>query len=363
MPANVAIFQERRDAAVAAFRAAGFACDVPRATMYLWIPLPDGIAERDVRRAAAGGGGRHRAAGLGVRRGRRRLLPHLVHPSPARIAEAAQRAGRVLRQHDAGRGRVKQLQRRVDGVLRRLGRLSRRRSPWCSRTSCVHYEIVFAASGRRCRRRQASESRTSTVAPPARRHGRNDRDADAARATEPTRRLRRAVARAHRDRAGRSAALRPAARRAASTSGTGAGGGDGRGDRHRAGPARSASRRGRASSSIRAPKTHAAADGQRGEGDDQRLQRLRRAGDRGGGAAAQPGDWTFEQRRQEVRHRRQQDLPRQVLDPDRGARRAADPRAGATRASEPSIASRRRIAARSCSTRRRSSTTTSSGRR
>src|SRR6185437_17087890 len=40
VPANVAAFKARRDAAVRAFRAAGFACEVPRATMYLWIPLP-----------------------------------------------------------------------------------------------------------------------------------------------------------------------------------------------------------------------------------------------------------------------------------------------------------------------------------
>src|SRR5258706_14198543 len=34
VPANLATFKARRDAAVAAFRAAGFLCDVPRATMY-----------------------------------------------------------------------------------------------------------------------------------------------------------------------------------------------------------------------------------------------------------------------------------------------------------------------------------------
>ena len=89
VPRNVAIFQERRDAAVAAFRAAGFACEVPRATMYLWIPLPEGIAERAVRRAAARGGGRRRDARLGVRRGRRRILPHLVH----HVAGAHRRSG------------------------------------------------------------------------------------------------------------------------------------------------------------------------------------------------------------------------------------------------------------------------------
>jgi LL-diaminopimelate aminotransferase len=43
---NVAVFRERRDAAVAAFRAAGFTVESPRATMYLWIPLPDGVPSK-----------------------------------------------------------------------------------------------------------------------------------------------------------------------------------------------------------------------------------------------------------------------------------------------------------------------------
>src|SRR4029077_225325 len=47
VPGNVATFKERRDAAVAAFREAGFACEVPRAAMYLWIPLPEGVASAD----------------------------------------------------------------------------------------------------------------------------------------------------------------------------------------------------------------------------------------------------------------------------------------------------------------------------
>lgn len=37
---NVGRFQARRDIAVAAFRKAGFEVEVPRATMYLWIPVP-----------------------------------------------------------------------------------------------------------------------------------------------------------------------------------------------------------------------------------------------------------------------------------------------------------------------------------
>lgn len=35
--------QSRRDAAVAALRAAGFAVDSPKAAMYLWVPLPAGV--------------------------------------------------------------------------------------------------------------------------------------------------------------------------------------------------------------------------------------------------------------------------------------------------------------------------------
>lgn len=36
--------QNRRDAAVAALREAGFALEAPKAAMYLWVPLPEGIA-------------------------------------------------------------------------------------------------------------------------------------------------------------------------------------------------------------------------------------------------------------------------------------------------------------------------------
>ena len=43
IPQNVAAFQERRDAAVKAFCDAGFPCVEPKATMYLWLPLPKNI--------------------------------------------------------------------------------------------------------------------------------------------------------------------------------------------------------------------------------------------------------------------------------------------------------------------------------
>ena len=52
VPQNVATFQTRRDAAVRAFRRAGFDVEAPRATMYLWIPVPGGRSSEDFARRA-----------------------------------------------------------------------------------------------------------------------------------------------------------------------------------------------------------------------------------------------------------------------------------------------------------------------
>ena len=104
MPGNIAAFKARRDAAVTAFRAAGFACDTPKATMYLWIPLPGEIpsalfAERllDDEGVVVMPGSAFGAGGEGFFR-----ISFVT--SPARIAEAAQRAGRVLASMGAGVG-------------------------------------------------------------------------------------------------------------------------------------------------------------------------------------------------------------------------------------------------------------------
>lgn len=47
VPDNVDVFRRRRDAAVEAFGAAGFEVRRPRATMYLWIPVPEGRPSAD----------------------------------------------------------------------------------------------------------------------------------------------------------------------------------------------------------------------------------------------------------------------------------------------------------------------------
>ncbi|MEJ2184771.1 MAG: aminotransferase class I/II-fold pyridoxal phosphate-dependent enzyme [Gemmatimonadota bacterium] len=95
VPGNVAQFQERRDALARALSAQGFDVTVPDATMYLWVPVPDGASEPFARRAlveqgvvimpgaalGAGGEGFFRVA--------------LTQPA-SRLVEAAERLGQLL---------------------------------------------------------------------------------------------------------------------------------------------------------------------------------------------------------------------------------------------------------------------------
>ena len=97
-PSNVAVFKERRDAAVDAFKAAGFGVEPPSATMYLWTELPAGVpsaAFAEQLMAEEGvivlPGSAFGPSGEGFFR-----VSFVV--SPERLREAAARAGRVLSQ-------------------------------------------------------------------------------------------------------------------------------------------------------------------------------------------------------------------------------------------------------------------------
>jgi LL-diaminopimelate aminotransferase len=96
VPGNVAVFRERRDAAVAAFREAGFECDVPCATMYLWIRLPDGMSSAMFADRLLEEEGVVVMAGSAFGEGGEGFFRISFITSPARITEAAQRAGRLL---------------------------------------------------------------------------------------------------------------------------------------------------------------------------------------------------------------------------------------------------------------------------
>lgn len=96
VPQNVATFKERRDAAVTAFRAAGFDCESPRATMYLWIPLPEGISSALFAERLLEQEGVIVLAGSGFGQGGEGFFRISFITGPERLAEAARRAGRVL---------------------------------------------------------------------------------------------------------------------------------------------------------------------------------------------------------------------------------------------------------------------------
>ena len=101
VPANVAVFQARRDAAVEAFRAAGFTCQVPKAAMYLWIPLPDGITSQVFADRLMDDEGVIVMPGTGFGASGEGFFRISFIAPPDRLREAAVRAGRVLASFEA----------------------------------------------------------------------------------------------------------------------------------------------------------------------------------------------------------------------------------------------------------------------
>ena len=97
LPGNLGVFKERRDAAVKAFAEAGFRAEAPRATMYLWLPLPEGVLSATFADALTEQGVIV-LPGSGLGAGGEGFFRVSFITSPARIAEAAQRAGRVLQE-------------------------------------------------------------------------------------------------------------------------------------------------------------------------------------------------------------------------------------------------------------------------
>ncbi|HKG95593.1 MAG TPA: aminotransferase class I/II-fold pyridoxal phosphate-dependent enzyme [Gemmatimonadaceae bacterium] len=96
LPGNLAVFKERRDAAVRSFRDAGFRCETPRATMYLWMPLPEGVSSAEFADRLLDEEGVVVLPGSGFGAGGEGFFRISFIQPPERIAEAARRAGRVL---------------------------------------------------------------------------------------------------------------------------------------------------------------------------------------------------------------------------------------------------------------------------
>ncbi len=96
VPKNVAVFQARRDAAVEAFRQAGFEVECPRATMYLWIPIPSGEPSLDFARRILKESGVVLFPGAGMGAGGEGYFRVALTKPAERLQEAAQRVAKVL---------------------------------------------------------------------------------------------------------------------------------------------------------------------------------------------------------------------------------------------------------------------------
>jgi LL-diaminopimelate aminotransferase len=95
-PRNAAVFQERRDAAVESFAEAGFPCVSPKASMYLWLPLPSSVPSAEFATKLMEEEGVVVLPGSAFGPGGEGFFRVSFITSPARIREAAERAGRVL---------------------------------------------------------------------------------------------------------------------------------------------------------------------------------------------------------------------------------------------------------------------------
>lgn len=88
--------QRRRDAGVAALRAAGFAVDSPKAAMYLWVPLPAGVASAVFATRALEEEGVVVLPGTGFGPAGEGFFRIALTVGPDRLREAVGRLGRTL---------------------------------------------------------------------------------------------------------------------------------------------------------------------------------------------------------------------------------------------------------------------------
>ena len=94
-PGNLEVFRRRRDAAVAGLREAGFDASAPLASMYLWVPLPDGITGPDFTRRALEESGVVVMPGTALGGGGEGFFRVALTVPEVRLAEAAERLGQI----------------------------------------------------------------------------------------------------------------------------------------------------------------------------------------------------------------------------------------------------------------------------
>jgi LL-diaminopimelate aminotransferase len=96
VPSNIAVFERRRDRAVASFREAGFDVERPRATMYLWIPVPGGEPSEAFGLRALESEGVIVLPGASLGAGGEGFFRVALTVDEDRLEEAARRLGRAV---------------------------------------------------------------------------------------------------------------------------------------------------------------------------------------------------------------------------------------------------------------------------
>ena len=102
VPPLVTKFRERRDAAVAALRGVGFAVESPQATMYLWIPVRDGLGSTEFSRRLLEDEGVLVLHGAAFGQGGEGFFRVALTVPEDRLREAAKRIGRCMEQIGVG---------------------------------------------------------------------------------------------------------------------------------------------------------------------------------------------------------------------------------------------------------------------
>ncbi len=89
-------FKERRDAILPALKSNGFEVESPRATMYLWVPLPDGLPSAAFQKRALEDVGVVTLPGSAFGAGAEGFFRIALTVPVPRLIEAAERLGKVL---------------------------------------------------------------------------------------------------------------------------------------------------------------------------------------------------------------------------------------------------------------------------
>jgi LL-diaminopimelate aminotransferase len=96
VPGNIEAFRVRRDALAAALADRGFQVALPRATMYLWVPVPGGAASEPFARRALLEQGVVIMPGAALGQGGEGYFRAALTQPADRLSEAAERLGRLL---------------------------------------------------------------------------------------------------------------------------------------------------------------------------------------------------------------------------------------------------------------------------